>query len=512
MRGGRLLRAVMSALAVCAVAVSVSPALAPAASAAPLESANHYNPVAGTPDKTSEVADLLADFAKYWQAPAQPAAGSAAGGAVLPAGADLLRRNDELLVQLNQQLSANPQQVARALSDSPYLPVLEYAHRDAFGPVLGTYFEDGMHGGKLPLTRRVLEGAVQSTQVAKERFQYPRPFVARERWLPNPDARDAGHNQISGALPVVTREEGTGADGKFYITEMDELYVSGSFPSGHTSDIYSQAVPLAVMVPELAPEILVRASEFANNRLVLGVHYPLDLVGGRVAGTVFGEAFVSAHPRLMERARRELRGYLAARCRVDGYGTSFLECLRNTGAAAAGGYANGAVDAVATVPVRDRESAVRVFTARLTYGFWGAQGSQGSQGVGVADERPAAFSTAVSLLRFAYPELSVRQRERVLELTALPAGSPFAGSAAGWERLNLARALSSQVMLGERGEVLSVVDWPFPDVAYAGGEPVDHAGLWADVRGAVLWAACAVVVSALVIVVVVVVRRVRHRR
>src|SRR4051794_9739826 len=56
------------------------------------------------------------------------------------------------------------------------------------------------------------------------------------------------------------------------------------FPSGHGTTVYEAGLTLATLLPELAPEILARTSEVGNSRMVLGVHYPTDIMGGRMAG------------------------------------------------------------------------------------------------------------------------------------------------------------------------------------------------------------------------------------
>ena len=63
------------------------------------------------------------------------------------------------------------------------------------------------------------------------------------------------------------------------------LQKNRSYPSGHTTTAYSWGVALADMIPELAPHIMARTSEAGNNRIVLGVHYPLDIMGGRIGGS-----------------------------------------------------------------------------------------------------------------------------------------------------------------------------------------------------------------------------------
>ena len=59
------------------------------------------------------------------------------------------------------------------------------------------------------------------------------------------------------------------------------LETNPSFPSGHTTYAYTDSILLGMMAPELYQSMLSRASQFANSRIVLGVHYPLDIIGSR---------------------------------------------------------------------------------------------------------------------------------------------------------------------------------------------------------------------------------------
>jgi hypothetical protein len=62
---------------------------------------------------------------------------------------------------------------------------------------------------------------------------------------------------------------------------MMNLTNSPSFPSGHTTYGYMGSVLLAVLVPERYSEMITRGAEYGNDRILLGAHYAMDVLGGR---------------------------------------------------------------------------------------------------------------------------------------------------------------------------------------------------------------------------------------
>jgi membrane-associated phospholipid phosphatase len=63
---------------------------------------------------------------------------------------------------------------------------------------------------------------------------------------------------------------------------------SFSFPSGHATVSFACAVVLAAAIPRLAVPLYVLAAAIAWSRVVTGVHYPLDVLGGAVLGAAIG--------------------------------------------------------------------------------------------------------------------------------------------------------------------------------------------------------------------------------
>jgi hypothetical protein len=60
-----------------------------------------------------------------------------------------------------------------------------------------------------------------------------------------------------------------------------DLTDSPSFPSGHTTYGYGQAVLLGILVPERYQQQVARAAEYGNDRVILGAHYAMDVLAGR---------------------------------------------------------------------------------------------------------------------------------------------------------------------------------------------------------------------------------------
>ncbi|SKA98217.1 PAP2 superfamily protein [Agreia bicolorata] len=396
--------------------------------------------------------------------------------------ASTLARNDELAVWINGH--ATPAQQFLALQDSEYQPSDNSAYDQsitistALGSVLGPIYVTGRQNGSLPLTSALINssngtsGAYVSTGASKAAFSYPRPFLPTDPSTPAVAGDDPGcAPTVVNASSLTSNRVGApyaSSQGNLLITRVPSVVdtthqfstnnvslsgaynstgicTGGAFPSGHTTTAYQAGITLATLLPSLAPEILTRASEAGNDRIVLGVHYPLDIMGGRISG----EAALAARwsdakyrTEVLEPAQKELVDYLQQQC-----GGSLDACLARGAAYQSNPYGGQAIPGGTSQIVTDRSSAVAVYGERLDYGF---------TKTGPVAQAPSVPAGAENLLLSTFPSLSDAQRASVLAQTEISSGDPLdaSGSAGGsWQRLNLAAATSATVQLNADGSV-----------------------------------------------------------
>jgi membrane-associated phospholipid phosphatase len=222
-------------------------------------------------------------------------------------------------------------------------------------------------------------------------------------------------------------------------------YGDGAFVSGHTNLAYNQALGLAFLVPQQYEGLLARAADLGNNRILAGMHSPLDVIGGRIEATAIVatniyNALYDANGNRVDwtnpantaayavyQAYTRTQKYLAQSCGVS----SVEACIERTQADADHDHHGGREQEDCNL---DQDDA-RGYTYRMTYGLALA---------GYAHSPEIVPVQAQVLLLTRFPYLTDEQRTEILRDTALPSGFALLDGNTwdGWGRLNLYAAAS----------------------------------------------------------------------
>lgn len=300
----------------------------------------------------------------------------------------VIAQNLDTVVSINNGATPELQQDAIEINYDDRLVSLSVA----LGAQLGPVFLDLLDAGKLPKVAALAEGDLARTGLPsattlpeKEFFGNPRPFVAAPEQIKRYD-RPGGHLYA-------------------------ELETNGSYPSGHASQGYWKGALLASWLPELGPQIIARAGEIGLGRVVLGVHYPLDVLGGRLMAMDLAAARLTdpGFDRLIDDAGVQLREQLE-----KAVGKPLTEFI------------------AADTPYLSTEDAVAEHRKLMTYGLPRI----------APDQQNKIPADAAALLETRFPNLTDAQRLDILEQTAIPAGYPLdkSGPDGGWLRIDLAAA------------------------------------------------------------------------
>ncbi|MGD0967383.1 MAG: phosphatase PAP2 family protein [Candidatus Aquilonibacter sp.] len=107
----------------------------------------------------------------------------------------------------------------------------------------------------------------------------------------------------------------------FYLDgPVQDLRTSPAFPSGHATYGYTESVLLGIFVPQRYAQMVTRGAEYGNDRIILGAHYAMDVLGGRTIA-LYVLAHLLAHDdgfRATKAARDELQGALDRACAQPG--------------------------------------------------------------------------------------------------------------------------------------------------------------------------------------------------
>ena len=210
----------------------------------------------------------------------------------------------------------------------------------------------------------------------------------------------------------------------FLCGPMQPLQKSPSFPSGHTTYGYADALLLALLVPQRYPQMIVRAAEYGNDRIVLGAHYAMDVLGGRTLALY--EIARLLDPKTSAAAgQTDFKGTLA-RARNDLTQFFLKHCKEKTLAACAAADHGRFSDAAADE---------KFYEATRTYGLPPVYPAKDKEDVSKLTPNPGY------LLTTAFPKLTLEQADKILTETEGPSGGFLDnGEFGAYSRLDLYKA------------------------------------------------------------------------
>ncbi|WP_453961926.1 autotransporter outer membrane beta-barrel domain-containing protein [Amorphus suaedae] len=225
---------------------------------------------------------------------------------------------------------------------------------------------------------------------------------------------------------------------------------SAAFPSGHSTLGTQIGVGSAVVAPRYFKDVVMAGAEFGRSRNIFGVHYPLDVIGGRMIGT-FNVAYAIATlggasgvggangfgllPTQFQQANADLgvtlggdAGFLNESPYADACSGDLAGCITS-----------GAIPSAQTF--RDlRTQYVNLATySDVPNGNGGTgftPGATAGRVMGSTAAEQATLAVAAPLLATRFPYLDAGQRAEVLRTTALASGGPL-DNGSGWDRINL---------------------------------------------------------------------------
>lgn len=202
------------------------------------------------------------------------------------------------------------------------------------------------------------------------------------------------------------------------------LTTEPAFPSGHTTFGFTTAIYYAILMPTYYQDLFAAGEYYALSRNILGVHYPLDVIGGRIVA-------MQTLANLMADNPDYATGFLKS---TEENKKALAEALEAAGQSATSAlYTACAADVKGCIAAGDVPTAAAYRQSRedatwyLTYGL---------PSTGDTDLAPVVPQYATELIRSRFPYLSEEQLTAVLATTELASGVPL-DDGSGWARLNL---------------------------------------------------------------------------
>ncbi len=208
------------------------------------------------------------------------------------------------------------------------------------------------------------------------------------------------------------------------------LVDSPSFPSGHTTYGYTGSLVLAVLVPARYQQMIARAAEYGNDRILMGAHYAMDVMGGRTLALYDLAHLLANDPAYLGQSFKGVPAIKDFQAAVRAARTDMTTALQ--------------IACGNTITVCAREDIGRLSNPAADEAFYATTQTYNlpvvyAKNAGTLEDVGKLAPEAGYLLTSAFPSLTLEQADRILTETEGPGGGFLDnGSSFGvYSRLNL---------------------------------------------------------------------------
>jgi autotransporter-associated beta strand protein len=219
-----------------------------------------------------------------------------------------------------------------------------------------------------------------------------------------------------------------------YTNTTENRRLDNAYPSGHTNAAFLTALAYAYAFPERFSEMVYRGALLGENRIVAGMHSPVDVIGGKTMALALACAALNQDS-VMKNAEKAVESmYQFVSAKADSLNISVYDYAHRN-VQNPQGFSNGEWVNVHVFDNNLYDNKARIkkqFREWMTYGF--------TQDTEKADGAPIVPKGAEAILKSRFPYLSDMQRRAVLYTTQIPSGYKILDKTNGWGRIDLLAA------------------------------------------------------------------------
>lgn len=223
-------------------------------------------------------------------------------------------------------------------------------------------------------------------------------------------------------------------DKDLYTNTSENRRRDNGYPSGHTNAAALISLAYAYAFPERFQELVYRGSQLGENRIIAGMHSPVDVIGGKTMALATACAALN-QPEIAENAELAVqKTYQFFKAKADSLQMDVYKFAHRTITNPVGYTVNNNINVKVfnNNIYDDIDSLKEIYRFRLTYGF--------PKDSTKNPQKPIVPKGAEVILKSRFPYLNNEQRRAVLYTTEIASGYKITDKTNGWGRIDLVTA------------------------------------------------------------------------